>query len=122
VKPVAGGNATIFIADMEVAVRFYTEVLGMELTSRYDNHWATVSAGGFTIGLHPASEKHPAPGTRGATVVGLDLAEPIEAAAERLLALGVPGVGEILRGDGGNFLYFHDPDGNELYFWEHKQS
>ena len=48
---ISGGNATVFVSDMDRAVRFYTEVLGLKLTNRFGNHWATVEAGkGLTIG------------------------------------------------------------------------
>ena len=41
---------------MDRSVRFYTEVLGLKLTNRFGDSWATVEAGkGLTIGLHPAS-------------------------------------------------------------------
>ena len=115
---VNGGNATVFINNMDAAVRFYTEVLGLELSSRYGDHWATVEAGKFTIGLHPASEKQPAPGTKGSTMIGLQLNEPIKQATERLRAQGVNFLGEILCADEGNFIHFEDPSGNELYLWE----
>lgn len=115
---ISGGNATVFVTEMDRAVRFYTEVLQMELTSRFEDHWATVMAGGFTIGLHPRDDRYPAPGTSGSITVGLNVEGSIEAAAERLRSNNVGGVGEILRGSGGTFLHFCDPDGNALYFWE----
>ncbi|HEX4134941.1 MAG TPA: VOC family protein [Bryobacteraceae bacterium] len=55
---ISGGNATVFVSNMDAAVRFYTEVLGLKLTNRFGDNWATVEAGkGLTIGLHPASPK-----------------------------------------------------------------
>ena len=42
----------------------------------------------------------------------------IDVAATRLKSLGVTNVGEIQRDQGGSFVHFHDPDGNELYLWE----
>lgn len=118
---ISGGNATVFISDMGASIRFYTEVLGLRLSSQYGNDWATVEAGPFTIGLHPKSEKHAAPGTRGAIMIGLIIGEPIEQAVSRLKSLGVTTLAEIERGDGGNFAHFSDPDGNELYLWEAPQ-
>ena len=39
---------------MDNAIRFYTEVLGLKLTNRFGNNWATVQAGKtLVIGLHP---------------------------------------------------------------------
>ena len=67
---VSGGNATIIVADMDRSIRFYTEVLGLALTNRFGNDWATVSAGDFfTIGIHPASPKYQKPGTKGSIML-----------------------------------------------------
>jgi predicted enzyme related to lactoylglutathione lyase len=115
---ITGGNATVFVANMDVAVKFYSEILGLKVSSHYGDHWASVEAGSFTIGLHPKSDKYPAPGTPGSIMIGLGIDEPIEAAATRLKSLGVKNVGEIQRDQGGSFVHFHDMDGNELYLWE----
>ena len=53
---IRGGNATIFVTDMDRAVSFYTETLSLRLTFRAGDHWASIDAGdGFRLGLHPAS-------------------------------------------------------------------
>jgi catechol 2,3-dioxygenase-like lactoylglutathione lyase family enzyme len=36
---ITGGNATVFVADMDRAVRFYTEAIGLKLTNRFANHY-----------------------------------------------------------------------------------
>lgn len=116
---VTGGNATIFISNMDRAVHFYTEVLGMKLTNRFGDHWATVDGGkGLTIGLHPASEKYPAPGTKGAMMLGLEIDEPIETVVSRLSEKGVRFTGSIIQEMTGKFVHLEDPDGNDIYFWE----
>ena len=57
----ASGNVTIYVQNMDRAVRFYTETLGLKLAYRFGDHWAAVELGkGLTIGLHPASEESPA--------------------------------------------------------------
>jgi catechol 2,3-dioxygenase-like lactoylglutathione lyase family enzyme len=115
---VTGGNATVFVSNMDNAVRFYTEVLGLRLTNRFGDHWATVDAGkGLTIGLHPASSKYPAPGTKGGMMLGLEIGTSIEQAVVRLNGHGVK-VGGIVRNEAGNFTDFEDPDGNPIYLWE----
>jgi len=88
-----GGNATIYVANMDHSVRFYTEVLGLKLTNRFGDHWATVKAGNtLVIGLHPCSAKYPRPGTKGAVQIGLVVSgEPITELAARLRARGVGG-------------------------------
>jgi predicted enzyme related to lactoylglutathione lyase len=116
---ISGGNATVFVSDMDASVRFYTEVMGFKLTNRFGNNWATVEAGkGLTIGLHPASPDYPAPGTRGGMVLGLEIDEPIEGVVARLSEKGVRFKGSIIRGEAGNFSHLQDPDGNEMYLWE----
>ena len=116
---VTGGNVTVFVSNMDRAVRFYTDTMGMRLAERYGNDWATVQAGnGFTIGLHPASPKYPAPGTKGAMMIGLEVDEPVETLIRILGEKGVRIPGGIEAGAGGKFLHLEDPDGNEIYLWE----
>lgn len=116
---ISGGNATVFVSSMDRAVQFYTEVLGLKLTNRFGDHWATVEAGkGLTIGLHPASPKYPAPGTKGAVMLGLEIDEAIEGVVARLSEKGVQIKGSIVRDETGNFVQLEDPDGNEIYLWE----
>src|SRR5262249_24344355 len=67
---ISGGMPTIFVSDMDAAVRFYTETLGLKLLARYGDHWASVDGGnGLTIGLHPASAQNPA-GRAGSITIG----------------------------------------------------
>jgi predicted enzyme related to lactoylglutathione lyase len=119
---ISGGNATVFVSNMDAAIQFYSGVLGLKLTNRFGDNWATVEAGkGLTIGLHPASPKYPAPGTKGAMMLGLEIDEPIDSVVSRLSASGVRIKGSIERDVSGNFAHFQDPDGNELYLWEVNQ-
>ena len=116
---IAGGNATIIVAEMDRSIRFYTEVLGLPLTNRFGNDWATVHAGhGLTIGIHPAGPNYPAPGTRGAMLLGLDIDIPIERAVARLTRTASPSAANITFTPHGNFATLDDPDGNEIYLWE----
>ena len=116
---IQGGTATIFVTDMDRAVSFYTETLGLRLTFRAGDHWASLDAGdGFQLGLHPASPRGAAPGTHGAISVGFAVDEPIEDVVAGLQRLGVEFRGPV--GDEGRLklAYFADPDGNELYLAE----
>jgi len=116
---ISGGNATVFVSNMDASVRFYTEVLGLKLTNRFGDSWATVEAGkGLTIGLHPASPKYPAPGTKGGIMLGLEIDEPIAGMVARLSEKGVRIKGSIVQDDPGQFVHLEDPDGNEIYLWE----
>lgn len=116
---ISGGNATVFVSNMDRAVQFYTEVLDLKLTNRFGNDWATLEAGkGLTIGLHPNSPRYPAPGTKGATIIGLEIDEPMEGVVARLSKKGVELKGSIVRSEPGSFAHLEDPDGNEIYLWE----
>ncbi len=120
---ISGGNATVFVSNMDAAVRFYTEVLGLKLTNRFGDHWATVDAGrSLTIGLHPASPKHPAPGTKGGIMIGLEINEPIRDVIKNLQTKGVRFSGTVATEAGGSFIDFEDPDGNPFYLWEMNRS
>ncbi len=50
VEMIEGGTPTIYVSNMDRAVEFYTEVLGLGLISRYGNEWASVDVGkGLTL-------------------------------------------------------------------------
>ena len=116
---ISGGNVTVMVSDMDAAVAFYTEVLGLKLTNRFGNHWATVQAGqSLVIGLHPASPKRPAPGTKGSMLIGIEIDERIEDVIEKMQRKGVRFTGPIIKDAPGCFVDFVDPDGNSLYLWE----
>jgi catechol-2,3-dioxygenase len=123
---ITGGNATIYVADMDNAVRFYTEVLGLKLTNRFGNHWATVLAGRtLLIGLHPWKEKYPRPGTKGSVQIGLVVSqgETLQQLAARLRQHGVE-VSGIIESPESNYVMFEDPDGNPIYVgdWDYTEA
>jgi predicted enzyme related to lactoylglutathione lyase len=116
---ITGGNATVFVSNMDRAVQFYTEVLGLKLTNRFGDNWATVEAGkGLTIGLHPASPKYPAPGTKGGIMLGMEIEGTIEKAVASLVKKGVLFKDSVVKSEAGNFVHLEDPDGNGIYLWE----
>ena len=120
----SSGNVTVYVANMDRAVRFYTEVLGLRLAYRFGDHWASVELGkGLTIGLHPASAESPA-GRRGSMAIGFELSGvSIHEAMRRLEQNGVRFEGTVNEGKSGSFVGFRDPDGNQLYLaelnWSH---
>src|SRR3954462_2223845 len=116
----SSGNVTVYVANMDRAVRFYTEVLGLKLAYRFGDHWASVEVGrGVTIGLHPESAESPA-GRKGSMTIGLELGGVgIEEAMRRLEAKGVQFLGAMIdSGKAGKFVSLQDPDGNSLYLAE----
>jgi len=120
----SSGNVTVYVSNMDRAVRFYTEALGLRLAYRFGDHWASVEAGkGLTIGLHPASAASPA-GRYGSMTIGLELdGVSIHEAVRRLRDKGVQFQGPVHEDKAGSFAAFTDPDGNRLYLaelnWSH---
>ena len=115
----SGAMATIYITDMDRAVRFYTETLDLSLLHRACDHFATIDAGGLRIGLHPQEPDTPSPGTSGSIQIGLNVARPIEEVVEELKRRGVTFRGPIIDDDPVKIAYFGDPDGNDLYLCQY---
>lgn len=115
---ITGGNATLYVYDLDRAVEFYTETLGLKLQSRFENEWASVFApGGFMIGLHSVRDDRPEPGTDGSITIGLWVDEKLEDVQAHYEARGVNFRGHIVN-EVVRLAYFTDPDGNLLYFGE----
>ncbi len=108
----SSGNITVYVSNMDTAVRFYTETLGLKLAYRFGDHGASVEVGkGLTIGLHPASKEMPA-GRKGSMAIGLELSGSIHDAVRALEAKGVHFDAPVNEGKSGSFVGFSDPDGN----------
>lgn len=117
------GHVHLKVADLERALAFYCGVLGFELTQRYGQQAAFVSAGGYHhhIGLNTwdsAGGSPPPPGTTG--LYHLAILYPTRAlladALRRVLSAGISLDGASDHGV-SEALYLRDPDGNgvELY-------
>jgi catechol 2,3-dioxygenase-like lactoylglutathione lyase family enzyme len=109
-----------WVADMDRAVAFYTDVLGLGLEHRHGNEWTELKAGPVRLALHGAAEgrEHP-PG--GVVVFEVDDLDASRFALEMRGVVFDPHVGEV---EGrARFASFTDPDGNRLqileYYEEH---
>jgi len=118
------GHVHLKVADLERALGFYCGVLGFELTQRYGQQAAFVSAGGYHhhIGLNTwesAGGHPPGPGTTGLYHVAIlyPTREALADALRRLAEAGIPLEGASDHGV-SEALYLRDPDGNgiELYW------
>lgn len=117
------GHVHLKVADIERALRFYRDVLGLEVTQRFGNSAAFLSAGGYHhhIALNTWESLGGQPPARGTTgLYHLALLYPNRAtlgdALRRLRAAGIPLDGAADHGV-SEALYLRDPDGNgvELY-------
>lgn len=117
------GHVHLKVADLERALGFYCGVLGFELTARYGEGAAFVSAGGYHhhIGLNTWESLGGGPPPSGSTgLYHTAIRYPDRAsladALRRVLAAGIPLDGASDHGV-SEALYLRDPDQNgvELY-------
>jgi catechol 2,3-dioxygenase len=118
------GHVHLRVANLDRAIAFYNGVLGFEVTLKYGDSAAFLSAGGYHhhIGLNTWESlggQPPAVGTTG--LYHLAILYPTQAALadalKRLIAAKVPLDGASDHGV-SEALYLRDPDGNgvELYW------
>jgi catechol 2,3-dioxygenase len=123
------GHVHLRVADLDRALAFYHGILGFDITQRFGDSAAFLSAGGYHhhIGLNTWESlggQPPAPGTTG--LYHLAVLYPTRAALadalRRLLAANISLDGAADHGV-SEALYLHDPDlnGVELY-WDHPES
>ena len=118
------GHVHLKVANLQRALDFYCGVLGFELTQRYDEEAAFVSAGGYHhhIGLNTWESRDGSPPPKGATgLYHFAILYPTRAAlADALRRLTQANISLEGASDHGvsEALYLSDPDGNgiELYW------
>jgi catechol 2,3-dioxygenase len=118
------GHVHLKVADLERALGFYRDVLGLEVTQRYGPGAAFLSAGGYHhhIGLNTWESlggTPPAPGTTGLyhTAILYPTRGDLADALRRVIRAGMPLDGAADHGV-SEALYLRDPDQNgvELYW------
>lgn len=117
------GHVHLKVSDLDRAIAFYRDVIGLEVTQHYGPGAAFLSAGGYHhhIGLNTWDSKGGGPPPRGTTglyhTAFLFPDRPsLAAALKRAIAARVPIEGAADHGV-SEAVYFSDPDGNgvEIY-------
>src|SRR5260370_30007609 len=118
------GHVHLKVAELQRALRFYSGVLGLEVTQRYGEGAVFLSAaGGYHHHLalntwESLGGSPPAPGTTGLyhTAIVYPTRAALAAALRRVLAAKIPLQGAADHGVSES-IYLSDPDGNgvELY-------
>jgi len=117
------GHVHLKVADIDRALGFYRDVLGFDVTQRFGDSAAFVSAGGYHhhIGLNTWESRGgppPPPGTTGLYHVAIRFPDrkTLAQALRRVLDARIPLDGASDHGV-SEALYLRDPDGNgvELY-------
>ena len=102
------------VTDMERAVSFYGNTLGLDVTG-HDDNWSEVDANGVKIGLNGSEAE--SPHGDGGALVAFQPDGDIEAEVERLKAEGVEFPDGISEHPWGRIVPFKDPDGNDLQLY-----
>ncbi len=103
---------TVMVADLDKAVDFYTNVLGLYEDLRFGDSWAEMTAPGLTVGLHPKKPgAHPAPKENHVSI-GFEVKD-IRAAAKEMEAKGVQF--QFQENEVNILAFFKDLDGTHLY-------
>jgi len=109
-------NVTVMVADMKRAIKFYVDVLGLELKANYGDQYAQLASPGVVIGLHPMTKDESHPAAPGNISVGFGV-ESLAAAIADLKAKGVA-FSRIVEDRPTKLAFFNDSDGNPLYLSE----
>lgn len=117
------GHVHLKVADLDRAIAFYRDILGMQVMQRYGTQAAFLSAGGYHhhIGLNTWESKGgaaPAPGTTGLyhTAILYPSRQALAQALKSVVEAGWPLEGASDHGV-SEAVYLRDPDGNgvEIY-------
>ena len=108
-------NVWLPVNDMQRALGFYRDTLGLSVRSEQDV-WSELEKDGLIIGLNAREGEEPGP--EGGAVIAFRPDGSLEDEMQRLQGQGVEFVGGITEHPWGRLAAFHDPDGNSLELYE----
>ncbi|HET7207517.1 MAG TPA: VOC family protein [Terriglobales bacterium] len=104
-----------YVSDMERAIAFYRDTLGLPLLSR--DFVARFNIDGVLFEVVPSPHQRPISGAGNARLCFK--VDDITETARQLRERGIS-TSEIKAEPGGLLTFFHDPDGNELCVWQYE--
>ena len=112
----ATGVASVWVPvdDMDRAVHFYGEVLGLTVTSTGPD-WSEVDANGVMVGLN--AREGTSATAEGGAVITFQPDGTLDEEVSRLMGEGVRFTGGISEHDWGRIAPFKDTEGNDLQFY-----
>ncbi|PZF26860.1 hypothetical protein DEJ05_08095 [Curtobacterium sp. MCLR17_045] len=116
----ASGVAAVWVpvSDMERAVAFYRDTLGLTVKDQSDD-WSEIDAGGLMIGLNGRESTSQA--SDGGAVVSFQPDGSIEDEVAALKERGADIQGEISEHPWGKIIPFKDSEGNDLQLYSPPQ-
>lgn len=112
----AHGVATVWVPvdDMDRAVKFYRDVLGLDLIDQQPQ-WSELDANGVKIGLN--AREGTARHAEGGAVISFEPDADLDAEVQRLREAGVELTGDVSEHDWGRIAPFKDSEGNDLQLY-----
>ena len=112
----SGGNVSVYVSNLDRAIDFYTNKLGLALKARIAGEWAEIDAGkGLVVGLHPARPPDTVQaGTIGAINIELAASTSLDDVVAGLAARGVQFAGAIQNYPNVRLVSVKDPDNNAI--------
>jgi predicted enzyme related to lactoylglutathione lyase len=104
------------VTDMQRAVSFYGQTLGLDVTE-HDDDWSEVDANGVKLGLNGTES----PSGDGGALVAFQPDGELDAEVDRLREAGVEFPDGISEHPWGRIVPFKDPDGNDLQLYSPPQ-
>ncbi len=116
-REIRTATTSVYVSNMDRAVKFYSDAMGLTLQARIGNEWAElVTVNGVVIGLHPAQPPTTVrPGTAGAINIEFQAASDLESAIAALQSHGVSFASQIQNYEHVRLVTCNDPDGNQLF-------
>jgi len=118
VKLTAVDHVWFWVTDMDAAVVFYGDSLGLPMRMRHGDDWAEFDGGGIRVGLHGAQHAGPSVPHGGTVVFEVDDLDLAKAGLEERGVTFDAHLGEVPGT--ARYASFEDPDGNSLQIIEYR--
>ena len=103
-------------ADIDKAIEFYRDTLGLEMLGHYEDFkWAEFKAGNVTLAINDPSAFDPNMKARSGGACVAFAVEDVDAAMAELQGKGVPVVFPVQESPVCHFACVSDPDGNQVW-------
>lgn len=114
-KSLTNCTVTVLVSNLDAAIAFYVETLGLELKTRYGEHYAEIQGPGLLLGLHPTEKSI-------TSSDNLSIGFGVQDFDAEVQSLRDKGFDPRINREGFiRLAHFRDPDQNPLYLAEMKE-